>query len=243
MTPDKKMRTTMKSMSRHLISCSLVMAVLCLCGISSSVHALSFSATSGLIRVPSARVESAVGYQVYGEEQWLTFARKYLGGRFEVGGRRHASTGQTTAGYKLSMLQPGSLMPGLAFGAYDFGAPDREISYFAVSTLSLPSTGTTIHAGLISEGPWKDMASLSQSLDLRQAVDAMSRTRSWFVGVEQNILPMTGIMAETIDEVINAGIRFRPMYQITLDIVYFDIAGIRALPETRAFNLNISFTY
>lgn len=221
-----------------LIKIVVPMILLCL-----PSYALSFSATSGLIRVPSASIEAGWGYQIYNDDKWLTFTKTYLSNKFEVGARRHTGSGHTTTGYKLNLIPPSSAFPGFAFGAYDVGAADRDPSYFAATTLPIEFTGTVLHAGFISEGPWKSVTDISQSLDLRTFMDAASRTKSWYAGIEQSIVPMLGVMVENLDGVTNAGIRFRPVNQLTFDIVAFDLGKKRALPDKKAYNLNLSFTF
>lgn len=209
----------------------------------SLAQALSFSSVTGLIRIPTASVEQSYGYQSMGGDKWLTISHITFMNRLEIGVRKHLSLGHTSGGYKLGLIQPSSYFPGFAVGAYDVGLSDKKPTYFLASTLIIESTGTTMHGGILSEGQWTALFDKAKSLDFRQIVDMADRTNTWYFGVEQSIFPMLSLLGEHINGVVNAGIRLRPVYQLTIDALIFDVNKLRDLPERRAYNLNLSFSF
>jgi len=199
---------------------------------------------TGLIYIPSAYTGYSLGYYKLDGTTTYMINSAFFSNALELGYIINKDKQTSSLNLKLPLVTESSLMPQVAIGAFNYRSKAVGQTNYLVMSKSVDSLGLKLHAGYEKSGSLKDATGLFNYSTIQDAVaDYKSDAGNTFVGCEFTIIPMVSIMGEKHKNMLNGGIRFRPLPIISLDYDILDIKNERKLSNKRVMNFNFSIGF
>lgn len=227
------------------LSCILASAFILLSFSCSFVYGGSnLSGPTGLIQAPSAYPGCSIGY--YRLDGATTYLANYafFNKALEVGYVYNKQKGSSSLNLKLPLITENGMLPQVAVGAFNYRSTAVDQTNYLVVSKSVDSIGLRLHVGYENSGNLKDAAGLLNYGTIQDAVDDYkNESGKTFLGCEFTVLPMVSIMGEKHRNMLNGGIRFKPLPMLNIDYDILDIKNERRLSNKRVLNMNFSVDF
>lgn len=199
----------------------------------------TLSGPTGLITLPDARIDGGLAYHRLAGGEFYKFNLAIARGFLEAGVVSDRTRGTSDLNAKLALLSESAMLPAFAVGAYGFRSEHADASQYIVASKSIPMVGGVVHAGWMKRGRMKGLASLFNYANPLAVFQEMSDDkRAAFFGLEYPLFPLITLMGESVDGIVNAGIRVSPFDSLTLDVDWLDVRDGRYLKDRRVLNLH-----